>query len=158
MAQRKGTPFRHLAGRAAAGRGLVRDAGVDDLVYLAPNSTAFPVALFAAAAAGVPLVPINYRLELEQLEPLLDAHRSSVVIVEDDAGLREQLMLVLKSARDIECLYAVGSGEEAREELVLEHQHGPGPRRDGVHPQVGARGRRCIRAPAGPRAGRRGRG
>jgi DNA-binding NarL/FixJ family response regulator len=39
--------------------------------------------------------------------------KKTVVIVEDDAGLREQLMLVLKSARDIECLYAVNSGEEA---------------------------------------------
>jgi DNA-binding NarL/FixJ family response regulator len=37
----------------------------------------------------------------------------TVVIVEDDAGLRDQLVLVLKSARDIECLYAVSSGEEA---------------------------------------------
>ncbi len=37
----------------------------------------------------------------------------TVVIVEDDPGLREQLLLVLKSARDIECLYAVSSGEEA---------------------------------------------
>jgi len=39
----------------------------------------------------------------------------TVVIVEDDPGLREQLLLVLRSARDIECLYAAGSGEEALE-------------------------------------------
>ena len=39
--------------------------------------------------------------------------KKTVVIVEDDPGLRQQLMLVLKSARDIECLYAVESGEEA---------------------------------------------
>ncbi len=79
-----GITYTDLAARASAGAALVRDAGVDYLVYLAPNSTAFPVALFAAAAAGVPLVPINYRLGPDQLEPLLDAHRSSVVIVEDE--------------------------------------------------------------------------
>lgn len=39
--------------------------------------------------------------------------KKTVVIVEDDPGLREQLGLVLKSARDIECLAAVSSGEEA---------------------------------------------
>ncbi|WP_038161123.1 response regulator transcription factor [Verrucomicrobium sp. BvORR106] len=39
--------------------------------------------------------------------------KKTIVIVEDDPGLREQLLLVLKSARDIECLYAVKSGEEA---------------------------------------------
>lgn len=39
--------------------------------------------------------------------------KRTVVIVEDDPGLRDQLVLVLKSAPDIECLYAVSSGEEA---------------------------------------------
>lgn len=39
--------------------------------------------------------------------------KKTVVVVEDDAGLRAQLLRVLKSARDIECLYAVSSGEEA---------------------------------------------
>lgn len=39
--------------------------------------------------------------------------KKTVVVVEDDAGLRDQLVRVLKSARDIECLYAVSSGEEA---------------------------------------------
>ena len=36
-----------------------------------------------------------------------------VVIVEDDKGLREQLMLVLKSAADVTCVAAYGSAEEA---------------------------------------------
>ena len=39
--------------------------------------------------------------------------KKTVVVVEDDAGLHDQLILVLKSAHDIECLYAVSSGEEA---------------------------------------------
>ena len=79
-----GITYEQLATRAASGAAFIRQAGVDYLVYLAPNSTAFPVALFAAAAAGVPLVPINYRLGPDQLDPLLDAHRASIVIVEDE--------------------------------------------------------------------------
>ncbi len=79
-----GITYEQLAARAASGAALLREADVEYLVYLAPNSTAFPIALFAAAAAGVPLVPINYRLGPDQLQPLLDAHRASIVIVEDE--------------------------------------------------------------------------
>jgi DNA-binding NarL/FixJ family response regulator len=46
--------------------------------------------------------------------------KKTVVIVEDDAGLRGQLQLVLRSARDIECLYAVGTGEEAVRRIAAE--------------------------------------
>lgn len=46
--------------------------------------------------------------------------KKTVVVVEDDAGLRDQLVLVLKSARDIECLYAVSSGEEALRKITNE--------------------------------------
>ncbi|MER6792683.1 long-chain fatty acid--CoA ligase, partial [Amycolatopsis mediterranei] len=46
-------------------------AGAGALVHLAVNGPAFPVALFAAARAGVPLVPLNYRLGREQLDAVL---------------------------------------------------------------------------------------
>ncbi len=39
--------------------------------------------------------------------------KKRVAIVEDDKGLREQLMLVLKTAADVECVAAYGSAEEA---------------------------------------------
>ena len=42
-----GITYVDLATRAAAGAAHLREAGVEYLVYLAPNSTAFPVALFA---------------------------------------------------------------------------------------------------------------
>src|SRR4051794_19936627 len=59
---------------AAGGAGLVAGAGADALVYLGVNGPAFPVALFAAARAGVPLVPVNYRLGAEQLAKVLANH------------------------------------------------------------------------------------
>ncbi|MCU1599571.1 MAG: long-chain fatty acid--CoA ligase, partial [Frankiales bacterium] len=49
-------------------------SGCDSLVYLAVNGPALPVALFAAALAGIPLVPVNYRLGSAQLDALLANH------------------------------------------------------------------------------------
>src|SRR5882757_6118183 len=40
------------------------------------------------------------------------AINKTVVVVEDDRGLREQLVEILKSASDIKCLAAVASAEE----------------------------------------------
>ena len=53
---------------------VIRAAGADAVVYLAVNGPAFPVALFSAARAGVPLVPVNYRLGSEQLVSVLSNH------------------------------------------------------------------------------------
>lgn len=50
------------------------------LVYAATNHLAFPVAVFAAAAAGVPLVPVNYRLSDERQEELLARHPGALVV------------------------------------------------------------------------------
>jgi acyl-CoA synthetase (AMP-forming)/AMP-acid ligase II len=63
-----------LAARSHSGAALVRDRRAETLVYLDANGPAFPVALFAAARAGVPLVPLNYRLGQRQLDALLARH------------------------------------------------------------------------------------
>jgi len=69
-----------LARRSQAGAALVRERGADALVYLDVNGPAFPVALFAAARAGVPLVPLNYRLGQDQLDALLARHPKALGI------------------------------------------------------------------------------
>ncbi len=76
---------------ASGGAAAIRDAGADALLYLAVNGPAFPVALFAAAKAGVPLVPVNYRLGEEQLDQLLANHPKALGIAgpgEADALVR----------------------------------------------------------------------
>lgn len=73
--------LRTLSTRAAE---RVRAARADAVVYLAVNGPVFPVALFAAARAGVPLVPVNYRLGAEQLEALLANHPRAVGIADPD--------------------------------------------------------------------------
>jgi acyl-CoA synthetase (AMP-forming)/AMP-acid ligase II len=68
--------------RARRGARLLRERGAAALVYTATNGSAFPVALFAAASAGVPLVPLNYRLGEEQLGGLLARHPGALVIAQ----------------------------------------------------------------------------
>ncbi|MFW0786957.1 long-chain fatty acid--CoA ligase [Gordonia sp. CPCC 206044] len=71
-----------LRSQAAAGAGLIAGAGAQAVVYLAVNGPAFPLAMFAAARAGVPLVPVNYRLGREQLDALLANHPSALGIAD----------------------------------------------------------------------------
>jgi acyl-CoA synthetase (AMP-forming)/AMP-acid ligase II len=67
---------------AVGGARAVQDAGAKAIVYLAVNGPAFQVALFAAAYAGVPLVPVNYRLGAEQVSQLLANHQDAYGIIE----------------------------------------------------------------------------
>jgi acyl-CoA synthetase (AMP-forming)/AMP-acid ligase II len=69
-----------LARRSHSGAALVRERAAGALIYLDVNGPAFPVALFAAARAGVPLVPLNYRLGQRQLDALLARHPKAVGI------------------------------------------------------------------------------
>ncbi len=43
--------------------------------------------------------------------------KKKVVLVEDDEGLRNQLVKIIKSAPDIDCLYTVTTAEEALEKI-----------------------------------------
>lgn len=69
-----------LVRRSHSGAALVRERAADSIVYLDVNGPAFPVALFAAARAGVPLVPLNYRLGQQQLDDLLAKHPKALGI------------------------------------------------------------------------------
>ncbi|MDR0532984.1 MAG: response regulator transcription factor [Verrucomicrobiales bacterium] len=50
---------------------------------------------------------------------MTQSNKKTVVIVEDDAGLQEQLISVLRNAPDLNCLYAVSSGEEALQKIPV---------------------------------------
>jgi acyl-CoA synthetase (AMP-forming)/AMP-acid ligase II len=66
------------AGAWAAARG-VESVGLVDV-----NSEVVPTLLFGAGFAGVPYVPMNYRLADEQLAAILTRTAPSVVVVEDE--------------------------------------------------------------------------
>ena len=73
-----------LLAAAWAGANLI--GGASALAYVGANGLAFPIGLFAAAAAGVPFVPLNYRLSDEQLHDLLAPLGDTLVVAEGDAA------------------------------------------------------------------------
>jgi acyl-CoA synthetase (AMP-forming)/AMP-acid ligase II len=77
-----GRTYSELLDRARCGAALLVVHGVEELVYVGVNADDFAVALFAAAWAGVPLVPLNYRLSRDALGRLL-AHHPNALIVSD---------------------------------------------------------------------------
>jgi acyl-CoA synthetase (AMP-forming)/AMP-acid ligase II len=74
---------RELRDRAREGARLLRSRDASALAYVATNGPAYPVALFAAAYAGLPLVPLNYRLGEEQLGQLLARHPRAMAITQE---------------------------------------------------------------------------
>ncbi|WP_395106260.1 class I adenylate-forming enzyme family protein [Actinomadura sp. SCN-SB] len=71
---------RTSAGAAA----IVRARGARELVFAGLNRTTFPVALFAAAYAGVPLVPVNYRLSATALAELTARLEKPLVVADPE--------------------------------------------------------------------------
>ena len=65
-----------------ASAALLKSRGVKALVYLDVNDPCFTIALFAAARACIPLVPLNYRQSEEQLVALLAKHPGGLVITD----------------------------------------------------------------------------
>ncbi len=58
----------------------LRSHGASAVLYVGPNHVSYPVCLFAAAAAGVPFVPLNYRLGEGQLRSLVGSHPGALVV------------------------------------------------------------------------------
>ncbi|SHN16688.1 class I adenylate-forming enzyme family protein [Cryptosporangium aurantiacum] len=74
---------------SSGGADLFREVGARAVIYLGVNGPAFPLALFAAARAGIPLVPLNYRLSAEALTALVANHPDAYGI----AGAKEAELL-----------------------------------------------------------------
>ncbi|MGX1675494.1 class I adenylate-forming enzyme family protein [Streptomyces sp. NPDC055400] len=85
---RGGVTAAELHARALSGAAHIRRSGARSLVYLAGNGAAFAVALFSGAAAGVPVVPLNYRLGAERLRELVAAHEPGLVVADDTSAAR----------------------------------------------------------------------
>ncbi|MGW2520651.1 class I adenylate-forming enzyme family protein [Streptomyces sp. NPDC001617] len=79
-----GTTRAELRRTAAGVAAVVHRSGARELVFAGVNGQAFPMLLFGAALAGVPLVPVNYRLSTEALTSLLE-HTEKPLVVADEA-------------------------------------------------------------------------
>ena len=63
-------------------------AGYSALVYVGENHPLLPVALFSAAWAGIPFVPVNYRLEDHQLNALVARQPGALVLADEHTAPR----------------------------------------------------------------------
>ncbi len=88
-----GLTYHDLRVRVGAGAAAIAEAGVERVAFVDIASEAFPLALYAAAWAGVPIAPLNYRLAPDQLADQL-AQLAPVLVIAGDAYLD-----VVKSAR-----------------------------------------------------------
>ena len=78
-----GLSYEELYRRAGIAAARIRRDGVAHVAYVGTNSAAFAVAVFASSWAGVPILPINYRLGHEQVTGLLDQHEDVLVIADE---------------------------------------------------------------------------
>ncbi len=67
---------------------LVRDAGVERLGFVAPNSNDLPALLFGSAVAGVPFAPLNYRLADDRLQSICARIAPAVLVADPGAVAR----------------------------------------------------------------------
>ena len=63
---------------------FMRKSGAEYVCYFGLNSDVLPLALFGAAMAGIPFVPLNYRATDEQLESAVRRVTPGIVIASED--------------------------------------------------------------------------
>jgi acyl-CoA synthetase (AMP-forming)/AMP-acid ligase II len=73
-----------LQSRATCLGQYIESTGARHVAYLGTNDLAFPVVIFGAAEARVPLLPINYRLSEGRQHGLLARHPDTLVVAPKD--------------------------------------------------------------------------
>ncbi|WP_026003046.1 class I adenylate-forming enzyme family protein [Rhodococcus sp. R1101] len=107
-----GLTYRQLDELTSGGAEFVRKHGAAHLVFVGVNSPVLPVLTFAAAKAGIPIAPLNYRLTAGQLNDLV-AQLDRPLIVADPAyrdALRGAADVVLTGDEFLEAARAAGAG------------------------------------------------
>src|SRR6185503_12547717 len=78
-----GMTYAQLLERARAVGAWAAAKGVERVGLVDVNSEAVPLLLFGSGFAGVPFVPVNYRLADDQLRAILARTAPSVVVTEE---------------------------------------------------------------------------
>lgn len=63
---------------------VLRESGTQRCVLLDTTNLGIPIALFSSAWAGIPYVPINYRLTLDEIDALLERVQPAYLITDRD--------------------------------------------------------------------------
>ncbi|HTZ10152.1 MAG TPA: AMP-binding protein [Acidimicrobiales bacterium] len=103
-----------LEAAAAGAATLVREAGATRLAFCDTNGLAFPVALFGAVKARLPLVPLNYRLSDEQLGRIV-GDQDLLAVASPELGERLRRLgveRVLESSAFLASARAAAPGDE----------------------------------------------
>lgn len=79
-----GITFDELARRAHGGAAAIRERGAGPVLYLGRNGPGVAQALLAAAVAGVPFAPLNYRLPAARIGALIGRFDAPLVVVDPD--------------------------------------------------------------------------
>ena len=77
--------YDELRRRVRAAAGGLAGSGATTLALVHPNGVVVPVALFAAAWAGVSYAPLNYRLPQSSLDALI-ARLQPALVVTNESG------------------------------------------------------------------------
>ena len=131
-----GITYAELYDRVARGAALLRARGAKHVAYIGQSDGAFPIALFAAAWAGIPLLPLNYRLSRDQLDALLANHDDTFVIGEggdvsvDDwneatatGASAAEVEPATTDSEDVAVLLYTSGTTAAPKAVVLRHRH-----------------------------------
>ena len=84
-ARKDGLTYRGLLEQARRVAAVVAESGTERLVSVGRNSALLPALLFGSGLAGVPFVPVNYRLADDELRAILSRTAPAVAVVDDDA-------------------------------------------------------------------------
>lgn len=103
-----GTTFGKLAELAAGGGRVLAGENARQAVLLGRNGPILPHLLFSAAHAGIPFVPLNYRLSTRQIHELLEDLDGPFVIADDD-----YLPVVLGKAPSMSTAEFIAASEKA---------------------------------------------
>jgi acyl-CoA synthetase (AMP-forming)/AMP-acid ligase II len=76
--------YQQLFEASAVAGAKAKSIGAEYFAMLDESSFAFPTALFGAAWAGIPFVPLNYRLTGDELDALLTRVEPSILLCEND--------------------------------------------------------------------------
>ena len=82
--QADGITFERMAAVAAGGAEVIKSHSPENVVFIGRNGPAFPLVLLAAALAGIPFAPLNYRLGTKRIVELVDELGDPLVIAESD--------------------------------------------------------------------------
>ena len=76
--------YQELYDAAGAAAHDIRESGAGRVAMLDVSNLSVPVALFASGWAGVPYVPINYRLTADEIDALLTRVKPAYLVTDED--------------------------------------------------------------------------